>query len=391
MNYRNSTVAYTHEDRQWDARFNTPTEEYLEQLLCNIRTLNDQGKFKYILVSGVEIGTRPHQNDYQCKHVHVAIILHNRMSKSSLLRHFGIVEGHGYYLVPRNRELPYAGWRSHHIKPFSKVDANSLVLFESGTLPCNQVEKTVKTGEEEKKRKLDDILLEMRDDLEHGREDECFRKFPRNYLMYGEKIKAMLSQKRDFFKDKKTHHPHIWLYGYPGTGKTSILTYIYPNYFKKNLHNKFFDLYDAKVHTHVILEDLDHEAVERLSLNFIKTLCDPQGFAIDQKYKTPQPTTTNVLVTSNFTIDGIMPDEKGCEENKAAMLRRFWHVNIFNLLRLLELKLIPKWDQKKLKLEGNQDPGKLFITWDYIQDVPLCTPIQSPEYYQEVIRQHYFK
>ena len=140
-----------------------------------------------------------------------------------------------------------------------------------------------------------------------------------------------------------------------------------------------------------MMEDLDHEAVERLSLNFIKTLCDPQGFAIDQKYKTPQPTTTNVLVTSNFTIDGIMPDEKGCEENKAAMLRRFWHVNIFNLLRLLELKLIPKWDQKKLKLEGNQDPGKLFITWDYIQDVPLCTPIQSPEYYQEVIRQHYFK
>ena len=129
MNYRNSTVAYTHEDRQWDARFNTPTEEYLEQLLCNIRTLNDQGKFKYILVSGVEIGTRPHQNDYQCKHVHVAIILHNRMSKSSLLRHFGIVEGHGYYLVPRNRELPYAGWRSHHIKPFSKVDANLLWRF----------------------------------------------------------------------------------------------------------------------------------------------------------------------------------------------------------------------------------------------------------------------
>lgn len=384
------SVPYTHEDRQWDARFNVPTDEYLEELLSNIRTLNDQGKFKYILVSGIEIGTRPTQNDYKCRHVHLAIILHNRMSKSSILRNFGIVEGYGYYLVPRDRKLPYSGWRAHHIKPFSKVDESKTVLFESGSLPLNAVEKTVKTGEEEKKRKLDSILLEMREDLENGREEECFRKFPRNYLMYGEKIKAMLCQKRDFFKDGRKSHPHIWLYGYPGTGKTSILQYIYPKNYKKNLYNKFFDLYDPKEHTHIILEDLDHEAVERLSINFLKTICDPQGFAVDQKYKTPQLTATNVLVTSNFDIGSIMPDEKGVEENKAAMLRRFWHVRIDSLLRLLQLKIIPKWDQKKLKFEGNTDPGKLFVTWDYLQDVPLCQPIQSPEYYQELIRKYYY-
>ena len=56
-----------------------------------------------------------------------------------------------------------------------------------------------------------------------------------------------------------------------------------------------------------MLEDLDHEAVERLSINFIKTVCDESGFAVDQKYKTPQLSrTTNcqiVLVVAPSVID----------------------------------------------------------------------------------------
>lgn len=384
-----------HEDRQWDARFNVPTDEYLETLLGNIRSECDKGRFKYVLVGGVEIGTKPSQDDYQCKHVHVAIITHNRISKSSILKSFGIVEGHGYYLVPRNRNLPYSGWRDHHTKPFSKINADKAVLYEYGTLPASAVEKAIKTSEEEKKRKLDDILLEIRDDLEHGRDQESFRKFPRNYLMYGEKIKSMIDQKRDALKQPEKPGPHIWLYGLPGSGKTQVLSFIYPDYYKKNLDNKFFDLYNPKVHGHVMLEDLDHEAVERLSINFIKTLCDEAGFAVDQKYKTPQLSKTCVLVTSNFTIPEIIPEgkngvSKGIEQNKAALLRRFWHIRIDALLRLLHLKLLPKYDLKKLEAEGNIDSSRLFITYDYLQDRPMCTPLREPSHYQDVIRSTYY-
>ena len=74
--------------------------------------------------------------------------------------------------------------------------------------------------------------------IDNGEEGEAFKKYPRNYLIYGERIKAMLNQKKDFFKNNGD--PHIWLYGYPGTGKSAILNFIYPKYFKKNLHNKFF-------------------------------------------------------------------------------------------------------------------------------------------------------
>jgi hypothetical protein len=225
--------------------------------------------------------------------------------------------------------------------------------------------------------------------LDQGKDEECFLKFPRNFIIYGQRVKAMITQKRNFFG--QCNDPNIWVYGYPGTGKTSILLMIYPNYYKKNLYNKFFDLYDDKVHSHIILEDLDHEAVERLSINFIKTVCDKQGFPVDQKYKTPNLSRATILVTSNFQIADIIPDGKGVEENKAALLRRFFHVRIDNLLRLLQLKIIPKWDQKKLLAEGNEDMSKLFITWDYVRDSPMCTPVSSPEVYQEIIRNHFYK
>jgi len=377
-----------HYDRQWDARFNVQDDEYLEDIIAAIKSEFDNGKFAYILVGGVEIGTRPYQDDYQVKHIHVAVIFHNRVSKRSILTNWRIKEGNGYYLVPRNRDLPYSGWRSHHIKEFSKVDKTKCTLFEMGTLPQDQGRKRVEASDEEKKRKIDEILVDMKGLIENGEEDEAFKKYPRNYLTYGEKLKAMFSQKRDFFKTNGD--PHIWLHGYPGTGKTAVLSYIYPKYYKKNLFNKFFDLYDPKEHTHVLLEDLDHEAVEKLSINFLKTICDEAGFAVDQKYKTPQLTRTCVLVTSNFTIDDVINEGLGIEQNKMALYRRFWHVNIFNLLRLLGLKLLPKQERNNLKANGNMDPGKLFISWDYLTDMPTCEPLKAPEVYQKMIKDAYY-
>jgi len=388
-----NNVSHFHQDRQWDARFNISDDVYLYNIIQNITAEADRGRLKYVLVSGVEVGTKAEQDDYGVRHIHVALIFHNRTSKSAILKNFGIDETQGYYLVPRNRQLPYEGWRKHHAKVYSKEDPTKLILFEDGELPVDVKRRAmVPPGPEEKKRKLDDILIEMKDMLNDGKDDECFAKFPRNYLTYGEKIKSMITQKRDFFKEYSD--PNIWLYGFAGTGKTAVLAYVYPNYYKKNLSNRFFDLYDPKEHTHVMLEDLDHEACERLGINFIKTICDEAGFPIDQKYKTPQIVSTTCLITSNFTISDIlngMEQKNGLDQNKAALLRRFYHVRIDKLLELLGLKLLPKWDIAKLKKEGNTNMGRLFITWDHLADVPMCTPLREPTYYQQVIRDHFYK
>jgi len=382
------SVPYHHEDRQWDGRFNVQEEEDLGRLLDGIKSEWDRGKLKYILVGGVEIGTRSYQDDYQIKHVHVAAIFNNRTSKRSILKNWNVKEGNGYYLVPRNRDLPYTGWKKHHTKEFSKVDPKQLCIYENGELPQDLKRKRVEEGEEEKKLKVDEILIIMKNMLEEDKEDECFARFPKNYLQWGEKLKSTLKQRR--ITACHEGNPHMWVTGYPGTGKTAILAFIYPKLFKKNLTNKYFDLYDPKEHTHVMLEDLDHEAVEKLGMNFIKTICDEAGFPIDQKYKTPQLARTTVLVTSNFTIRDLVQEGAGFDQNLAAIGRRFWQIKIYELLRLLQLKLVPKTVQAELKKTGNTDMSRLFMDWDYLTDSPTGKPIKSPFDYQQTIRDYFF-
>lgn len=383
---------FHHLDREWDARFNVPTDEDLDLIVSALKAETQQGKLKYAMISGVEIGTRPFHDDYLIRHVHVALIYMNRVSKSAILKNLCVKQGNGYYLVPRNRDLPYSGWKKHHTKKETKVSEDSLIVFEYGELPQDRPSpsaQVVKRSEEEKKRKLDDIIVEMKGMIEAGDEAEAFRKFPRNYLTYGEKIKAMVFQKRDFFKSNG--HPHIWLTGTPGSGKSAIMQLVYPDYFNKNLDTKFFDRYDETHHSHVLLQDVDHQTMEKLGVQFFKSICDEAGYPIDQKYKTPQICRLCVLVTSNFTIDDVVPEDlKGRRENLQALKRRFWQVNIKDLLPVLGLKLISKYEISMLKKEGNTDPSKLFMRWDYLRDCPMGDNHHDPAVYQQIIKDKFY-
>ena len=137
--YSNRFVPMQQEDRQWDGRFNVQLEEDLEQLLSAAKREFESGKLRYILIGGVEIGTKQYQDDYNVRHVHVALLYVNRVSKRSILKNLAIKQGNGYYLVPRNRSLPYSGWKNHHTKEFSKVDSTKCILLEMGTLPTSEI------------------------------------------------------------------------------------------------------------------------------------------------------------------------------------------------------------------------------------------------------------
>lgn len=392
MSTTKSFVPFHHLDREWDARFNVPTDDDLEMIVSAVKSEAQTGKFRFVLVSGVEIGTRPFQDDYLIRHVHLALVYNNRVTKSSILKNLAVKQGNGYYLVPRNKDLPYEGWIKHHTKKETKVSTDSLKIYEYGELPAdrpNASAQITKRSDEEKKRKLDDIIIEMKDMIEQGNEKEAFTKFPRNYLTYGEKIKSMIHQRRDFFT---THaNPHIWLMGNPGSGKSALMQVIYPNYFNKNLDTKFFDRFDEKIHSHVLMQDVDHQSLEKLGVQFFKSVCDEAGYPIDQKYKTPQICRLCILVTSNFNIADVMPEDlKGRRENLTALRRRFWEINVKDLLPMLGLKLLSKYEITQLKKSGNTDPKKIFMTWDYLRDCPLGEPVKDAAYYQEIIRTKYY-
>nr|UQB76452.1 nonstructural protein [Flumine parvovirus 7] len=380
-------------DREWDARFNVPTDADVDLLLGNIKAEANSGKYRYVMVSGIEVGTKPYQPDYLIRHVHVAFVFINRVTKSSILKNLQIKQDLGYYLVPRNRALPYSGWVKHHQKKESKLDESSLKLYEHGTLPLDKTDvsaQITKRSDAEKKRKLDDIIIEMKEMIERGDDDEAFKKFPRNYLTYGEKLKSIIHQRRDFLKTNGD--PHIWVHGGPGDGKSAVMEVVYPENYNKNLDTRFFDRYDTSTHSHVLLQDVDHATVEKLGVQFLKSICDESGYPIDQKFKTPQIVRLTVLVTSNFTIDNVVPhDMKGRRENLAALERRFFQVNIRDLLRLLGLKLLSKYEIAQLKREGNTDARAIFMAWDYLRDAPTGDKLKDPAVYQEMIREAYYK
>lgn len=381
-------------DRQWDIRFNLLDDNYLQEIIANVVEHYHNGGIKYVLIGGVEIGTRPEQTDYQVEHIHVALILQERMTAQAILKKWKINTALGYYMKPRNRDLPYDGWKTHHIKEFSKKDPNSLSLLELGELPTGKRKATITLrSDNEKKMKTDEVILDMRRLIEEGKQDEAFTKYPRNYMMYGEKIKAMINQKKKSFFGKNLD-PHLYVFGFPGSGKTSVLKFVYPNMYKKDLSNRFFDLYNDEVHTHIMLEDLDSVTLDKLSVQWFKTICDEAGFAIDQKYKTPQPTRSVILVTSNQNIDSLingLDDNRCVDETKKAIKRRFLQLRIDELLRILGIKLIPEYDRKQLKKQGNDDPSLLFMAWNYSLDAPTGIPIKTPEQYQQMIRDFYFQ
>lgn len=381
-------------DRQWDCRFNIGTEDsYISTLLDKIIAHHDANKIEYVLVGGVEIGTRPQHTDYQVRHVHIALILRERMSEQAIMNKWGIDQKLGFYMKPRNRELPYDGWRNHHIKEFSKEDPTKLQLLELGALPNGKRKAVTLRSETEKKMKTDDVIRDMRVLIEGGKAEEAFEKYPRNYMMYGEKIKSMVNQKlKTFFGEFS--NPHLYVYGFPGTGKTSVMKFLYPRLYKKDLSNRFFDLYNEDEHTHIMLEDLDSPTLDRLSVQWLKTICDEAGFPIDQKYKTPQLTRSTILVTSNQNITQLIDncDENKCvEDTKRAIIRRFMQIRVDELLRLVGIKLIPEYERKQLKRENNQDFSKLFMSWNYALDTPTGEALSSPEVYQKIIRDFYYK
>lgn len=377
-------------DRQWDARFNSLNEDTDADIVAAAKRNFDNGRLRFVLIGGPEIGENPKQDDYCTRHVHVCIVLFNPLAKSTVASMFGIKRG--YYLKPRNRVLPLDGWIEHHTKKLTKISGAPLCLYRAGELPADTKQVYTLRSETEKKRKVDECLVDMYDMLKKQKtEEEIFKIYPRNWVMYGEKVKSMLVQRADFFKHNGD--PHIWLYGGAGTGKTSLLKYIYPHAYKKNLYNRFFDLYNPREHDHVILEDLDHAAVEQLTLNFIKTMCDESGFTYDQKYKSAQPARTTVLVTSQFSIQNILDHlEKQIEtgEQGKALRRRFYEVKAGELQRFLGVKLRTNYELNMLKQDGNNDPGKCFMSWNYLEGMPGLKDIPSPEECQKKIREEYY-
>ena len=83
--------------------------------------------------------TNPTVNQHASKedHVHVALVFLVPVCRATALKMCRETKVGDEYATPRNRKFTYAGWLAHHTKVAFKVDPESTLFYEYGTLPMD--------------------------------------------------------------------------------------------------------------------------------------------------------------------------------------------------------------------------------------------------------------
>ena len=75
------------------------------------------------------------------QHVHVALVFLRPVVRATALKMCRESKLGDEYATPRNRKFTYAGWLAHHTKAAFKVDPESTLFYEYGTLPMDSYDE----------------------------------------------------------------------------------------------------------------------------------------------------------------------------------------------------------------------------------------------------------
>ncbi len=152
----------------------------------------------------------------------------------------------------------------------------------------------------------------------------------------------------------------VWLYGFPGCGKSYFARQQWPGSYLK-MANKWWDSYQSKVHTTVILDDMGmgHACLG----HHLKLWADRYSFPGEVKGFVLQLRPEAFVVTSQYTIEQIW---EGDEDTIAALKRRFRVVHCAKLGEKRVRKEVSRPESHK-KCE--------WVTADASIDLPLEPPV----------------
>lgn len=75
------------------------------------------------------------------QHVHIALVFLRPVCRATALKMCRETKLGDEYATPRNRKFTYAGWLAHHTKVAFKVDPESTLFYEYGTLPMDSYDE----------------------------------------------------------------------------------------------------------------------------------------------------------------------------------------------------------------------------------------------------------
>jgi hypothetical protein len=322
---------------QWDIRLNVPQNQDVDLVIANIKRRFSEDNIVYVHVSGVEKSTTSEQ-----RHVHIALVLQNWTSKNSIIRKYIINPGLGFYVAARNPTLSLDDWVAYHSKRETKEDPNVPLLLMLGTLPRKRTNSTDEEKMEKSKRQKSEKTRqwERRRELVKRQEwDTLDEEFPGFiWTTSGQNMKReLLKQQNDEFNEPlqgPLNNYIIW--GASGTGKSSSISLLYPECYKKQKGTQYWDAYDKMDPNHAVvwIDEFSKETLQTLcgkpdgGFEFLKELGDRYPVTVDEKYtKGYKIRPKMIIITMNEHPDTLLPN-RAVEVNKKALYRKFKIIHI---------------------------------------------------------------
>lgn len=335
---------------QWDLRINVPLEEDVQLVLANINRRFKEDNIVYVHVSGVEKSGTSGQ-----RHVHIALILQNWTSKNSIIRKYILNPSHGFYVAARNPALGLDEWVAYHSKKDTKENPDVPLLLVLGTLPRKRTNSTQEEKEEKAKRAKSEKTLqwERRQFLVKTQDwttlDAEFPGFI--WTTTGQNMKReLLKQTNDEYNEPlqgPLNNYIIW--GGSGTGKSSSVSLLYPECYKKQKGTQYWDAYDRTNPDHAVvwIDEFSKETLQTMcgkpdgGFEFLKELGDRYPVTVDEKYtKGYKIRPKMVIITMNEHPDTLLP-KRAVEVNKTALYRKFKIMHVSTWLTMNHLENTP--------------------------------------------------
>lgn len=360
---------------QFDIRLNCETDERLQEILSIVSSLWDSGTVRYIHCTNIEIGENPTRGSFGKRHVHIALVLYNWTTVMSISKKFLCQNDRdSWYIVARDKNLPISGWISYHGKSSTKLDPSTPWLFKQGELPTCRTRVSISESKEQRsENKLSEKYEQWkRKEYLVKREDynQLDREFPgfRWTTMFRQMKATLLKQSNRHAKVLNGPLDNYIIWGDSGTGKSSSVSFLYPNCYKKQKGTQYWDGYDTQNPDHEIvwIDEMSKETLATLTgkmdggFEFLKELADRYPVTVDEKFQVAfKIRPKKLIITMNEHPTSLLPD-RAVEVNKRALFRKFNIMHVNDWLAFNGLRNTPQGVQPFSNLPSETDGERIF-------------------------------
>lgn len=379
----NSKKVEPKESRYWHFRTNDLSNEQFEHL--------QNCPCDYIKIGAIEKNKIRDGSHYH------AIVMFSRQQRYSYAKHHLLYnkELHeaDWHLSPKYTNTSIPQFINYAIKEGIRFDkgkyetkgkgattVNSIKYDEEQELPSTsemiQYEKvtelvlTKADQEAERKRQLN----LMRVDRARALDYDWFLQNDIHFFNTGNCKSLFANVQHRFDLENLSTLDNYYIYGEPGTGKSSAIEFIYPNCYKKLKTNEKWDSYSNYLPEHetVYFDELDTtDLYERCmgGLEEFKTMTDVYPFPVRSNYGSAQVMIRpkRFIITSNFT-----PSQVFCTDNKYGKKLQ----NVEMILRAFNRRFQIMHISEFQKLKGiyfNKDKKRTM----YLPEMPSVTEVQQ--------------